>query len=167
MSDIVRRAAMLADRYHAGQVRKYNGTPYVWHPGRVAMMATLGGMSDACIAAAWLHDTLEDTSLAPGLIAAECGDEVLGLVRALTNYKHVGAASRAERKRLDRDNLSRQCWAARTIKALDRADNLLEMGGSDPEFLDIYKDESVQLLKALGYIPTWASAQLVGAIVSA
>ena len=58
---------MFATAAHAaiGQKRKYSGDDYIVHPARVASIVTRHGGTDEMIAAAWLHDTVEDTDVSP------------------------------------------------------------------------------------------------------
>lgn len=60
--DSVELAKAIAERAHAGQVDKA-GAEYITHPRRVAERARSHGGSNEVVAAAWLHDVLEDTSV--------------------------------------------------------------------------------------------------------
>lgn len=70
---------------HTGQVDK-SGAPYIGHPERVAEKVRQAGGSQVLIAAAWLHDVLEDTgATAEGLqTALDLDDGVIDIVVALT-----------------------------------------------------------------------------------
>lgn len=59
MSDLVTLASSIARKSHDGQFRRNGTTPYITHPEAVAR--SLEGEHPNVIAAAWLHDTLEDT----------------------------------------------------------------------------------------------------------
>lgn len=82
ISPLVRNARALAAIAHAGQL--YRGRPYLCHVMRVARRVRLAGGDDVAIAAAYLHDTLEDTPLLPCVIEQVCGADVLSAVRVLT-----------------------------------------------------------------------------------
>ena len=59
---MIDKAARLAAERHAGQFRKGPaGSPYITHCGEVAALVAEHGGTEAAIAAAWLHDTVEDT----------------------------------------------------------------------------------------------------------
>ena len=77
---LVSRALQFAVHAHAGQVRKGTAVPYVTHPIRVAAtLLALGG--DARVAAAaYLHDTVEDTDTTDDELRAAFGEEVAALV---------------------------------------------------------------------------------------
>lgn len=81
MIEVARRIATHA---HAGQVDKA-GAAYITHPERVAERVTAAGGADEAIAAAWLHDVLEDTTVtATALRTAGIPDEVVVAVEAIT-----------------------------------------------------------------------------------
>lgn len=82
--DSVELAKAIAERAHAGQVDKA-GAEYIAHPRRVAEIARSYGSSDEAIAAAWLHDVLEDTSVtADDLRRAGIPEEVIAAVESVT-----------------------------------------------------------------------------------
>jgi (p)ppGpp synthase/HD superfamily hydrolase len=114
------------------------------------MHLTIQGFDDDVIAAGWCHDVLEDTDVTEAHLRSVIGEKAYWLVRELTNAKYPGAKNRAERKRLQRDELSRASYLARTIKAFDRADNLADMDGAPDDFLLLYVRESIALQQALG-----------------
>lgn len=150
MSFLVKAAARLAEESHRGQRRKYNGRPYIEHPGRVAMRVTLAGGSDEMIAAAWCHDVLEDTTCPEWKLNATIGYQAYVWVKDLTNPSKLHKElSRAERKAMDRKHLQICSNEVKIIKMLDRFDNLTEMAGSPQDFLKLYLEESEQLWSIL------------------
>ncbi|MTJ93609.1 MAG: HD domain-containing protein, partial [Desulfovibrio sp.] len=78
MPTLIARAAAFAAEAHAavGQVRKYTGEPYVEHPRAVARLVADAGGDDAMVAAAWLHDVVEDTRVSLDEIRGQFGDAV-------------------------------------------------------------------------------------------
>ncbi len=89
----ITRAFDIARRAHATQMRK-SGDPYLSHPVAVAQHLATLGMDTVTIAAALLHDVLEDTSATHTEIAATCGDDVLFLVQGVTKLSHLPFAPR-------------------------------------------------------------------------
>jgi hypothetical protein len=87
-NDLVARARSLAICVHRGQ-SEWGGNPFVDHPARVAKLVASAGMRPEVIAAAWLHDGVEDTTLSMGEITMLCGDEVAGIVAVLTRKAGV------------------------------------------------------------------------------
>jgi GTP pyrophosphokinase len=94
---VVEQAFEVAARAHAGQKRK-SGDPYITHPVAVATILTELGMTPATLAAALLHDTVEDTQYALEDLRRDFGDEVAMLVDGVTKLDKVkyGDAAQAE-----------------------------------------------------------------------
>jgi (p)ppGpp synthase/HD superfamily hydrolase len=116
-------AVALAAEVHHGQTRD-EGTPYIEHPIRVARIAALEARLDdpALIAAAYLHDTLEDAAEPEAVrarIRAEFGARVLGLVETLTK-----PAASVPKEQRDREYHARLLAAAPEVQALKLADRL-------------------------------------------
>ncbi len=88
---------MVAERCHRGQKRK-SGDPYITHPVAVATILAELGLSGTTLAAALLHDTVEDTSYTLADLKAEFGPEVAMLVDGVTKLDKVsfGEAAQSE-----------------------------------------------------------------------
>ena len=117
------QAAAFAARAHRDQVRRDDETPYVSHPVRVAMtVACLFGFNDEIIlAAALLHDTIEDTTVDYDDLFQQFGKEVADIVAALSKDKRM--VEPAREKAYD-NQLAAAPWQARLIKLADVYDNL-------------------------------------------
>lgn len=86
--DLVARAEEYAARCHSGQTRKDGVTPYIVHPAEMVASLKQCGIDNPCIlAAAWLHDAVEDTDTTLNRIYDEFGPSVCGLVDVLTRRK--------------------------------------------------------------------------------
>ncbi|MGH3169657.1 MAG: RelA/SpoT family protein [Trebonia sp.] len=94
-TDLLLRAYEMADHYHQGQTRK-SGAPYVTHPLAVAILLAEIGMDTTTLAAALLHDTVEDTDLPIGQVKAEFGPEVAILVEGVTKLDGAKWGDHAE-----------------------------------------------------------------------
>ncbi len=94
---LVERAFEVADRAHEGQLRK-SGDPYITHPVAVATILAELGMTAPTLAAALLHDTVEDTSYSLAQLTEEFGEEIAMLVDGVTKLDKVtyGDAAQAE-----------------------------------------------------------------------
>jgi guanosine-3',5'-bis(diphosphate) 3'-pyrophosphohydrolase len=116
------RAAAFAARRHAGQLRKDSQTPYFAHPARVALtLSHVFGVNDAVVlAAALLHDLIEDTHTDYDDLFEEFGPEVADIVAALTKDKRL---PEAEREESYFRALATAPWRARLIKLADVYDN--------------------------------------------
>ena len=80
---IIERAFQTAEAYHATQLRK-SGEPYITHPLAVAQILADLGIGATTIAAALLHDTVEDTGYSLEALRSDFGDEVAMLVDGVT-----------------------------------------------------------------------------------
>ena len=85
----VKKAYAFAKQAHAGQVRKDGVTPYIEHPIQVAQIAASMTCNPVVIAAALLHDVVEDTQFELKDIEAAFGKEVAELVAAQTENKRA------------------------------------------------------------------------------
>lgn len=94
-TEIVARAFAAADAAHEGQLRK-SGDPYITHPVAVAEILVEFGLDPATIAAALLHDTVEDTSYSAEKLRADFGDEVANLVEGVTKLDRLTYGPTAE-----------------------------------------------------------------------
>lgn len=94
---LLERAYVVAERAHRGQRRK-SGDPYITHPVAVATILADLGMTVPTLAAALLHDTVEDTSYTLDALRRDFGDEVAMLVDGVTKLDKVvyGDAAQAE-----------------------------------------------------------------------
>lgn len=86
--ELVEKAYQAAEKAHAGQQR-YSGEPYFSHVVAVAFKLAEMGLGPRTVAAALLHDTLEDTDLTAEQIKKQFGDEVLFLVNGVTKLGSV------------------------------------------------------------------------------
>lgn len=91
---LVDKARALAQKAHEGHVRKSNGTPYFVHLQGVASLLGAAGASEDVIAAAYLHDSLEDAGLTAEAIEAATNGEVALLVLDVSEDKSLPFADR-------------------------------------------------------------------------
>jgi len=147
----VKAAKMFAMVAHAGQKRRYTEEDYFEHCERVAMaVAEIEGDIDYnMVAAAYLHDTVEDTEVTYELICEWFGSVITEIVQELTDTAVPSDGNRAERKAIERARLINVSCKAKTIKILDRLDNLSSVMKHDPGFAPTYLKESVLLLPCL------------------
>ncbi len=148
---LVERARIFATAAHAavGQTRKYTGEPYVVHPVEVAGIVESAGGSNAMIAAALLHDVLEDTGVTFDLLVEQFGSEVAELVLWLTDVSKPEDGNRSTRKALDRQHSAAAPAEAQTIKVADLISNTRSIVAHDPGFAKTYLEEKRLLLDVL------------------
>jgi len=92
---IVERAYQVAEKAHQGQTRK-SGDPYITHPVAVAQLLADLGIGPAGLAAALLHDTVEDTDYSLEQLKIDFGDEVGMLVDGVTKLDKVKFGENAQ-----------------------------------------------------------------------
>ncbi|MEZ5110645.1 MAG: bifunctional (p)ppGpp synthetase/guanosine-3',5'-bis(diphosphate) 3'-pyrophosphohydrolase [Microbacteriaceae bacterium] len=94
---VIERAYEVASEAHKGQKRQ-SGEPYITHPVAVAQILADLGLGPRAIAAALLHDTVEDTGYPLEELRGEFGDEVAMLVDGVTKLDRVkyGESAQAE-----------------------------------------------------------------------
>lgn len=94
---IIERAYTAAERAHSGQKRR-SGEPYITHPVAVAQILADLGIGPKTVAAALLHDTVEDTEYTLDQLRADFGDEIAMLVDGVTKLDKVkyGDSTQAE-----------------------------------------------------------------------
>ena len=93
--DLLRRAYEVAAEAHTGQVRK-TGDPYITHPLAVAHMLAGYGLDEPTLAAALLHDTVEDTNLTLSDLSMQFGDEIGRLIDGVTKLDRVRYSNREQ-----------------------------------------------------------------------
>jgi guanosine-3',5'-bis(diphosphate) 3'-pyrophosphohydrolase len=151
MSYLETRAREFASRRHAaiGQKRKYTGEDYIHHPAAVVTLVRSVPHSEEMLAAAWLHDTVEDTDATFEDIERQFGREVAVLVEMLTDVSKPEHGNRAARKAIDRAHTARASPEAKTIKLADLIDNSMSITSRDQKFARVYMAEMAALLEVL------------------
>ena len=160
MSPTLSHIISFADQAHGEQLRKYSPERYIVHPVRV--METCRKYTDdiAVLAAAILHDVLEDTAVKKeeirnflkDILTQNQADKTIRIVEELTDvfvkskYPHL---NRRQRKSKELERLKKISPEAQTIKYADILDNSIEIAEQDPEFAPVYLKESRNILKQL------------------
>ena len=141
--DVVEKARVFATAAHSavGQLRKYTNEPYIVHPFEVAMTVKQVGGTPEMIAAAYLHDTVEDTHVTIDLIEREFGLELKEMVFFLTDISKPEDGPRWFRKKLDREHISKSDSKVQTIKLADIISNCSSIVKYDPKFAKVYLEE--------------------------
>ena len=146
---LINKAKMLAGKAHEGQFRKYSGMPYIVHPIEVATIVQSVDHTDEMIAAALLHDVVEDTDYSFEDIANEVSPKVAELVKGLTDVSNPQDGNRKIRKAIDKDHLAEQNAEVQTIYLADVISNSQDIKANDPKFAKVYIEEMKALLEVL------------------
>ncbi|MGK5499059.1 RelA/SpoT family protein, partial [Streptomyces sp. URMC 125] len=152
--DILRRAYVLAESSHRGQMRK-SGEPYITHPLAVTLILAELGAETTTLTASLLHDTVEDTDVTLEQVREEFGEEVSYLVDGVTKLEKVdyGAAAEPEtfRKMLVATGNDVRVMS---IKLADRLHNMRTLGVMRPEkqarIARVTRDVLIPLAERLG-----------------
>lgn len=131
-TDLILRAVAFAAHKHRDQRRKdKDASPYINHP--IALAKVLweeGGVRDpVVVAAALLHDTIEDTETSWQELRGEFGDEIADVVAEVTDVKWLKSDAR---KRLQVSRAAHATTRAKLVKLADKICNLRDMAAHPP-----------------------------------
>jgi guanosine-3',5'-bis(diphosphate) 3'-pyrophosphohydrolase len=134
---LILKALDFAAFKHRDQRRKdAQASPYINHP--IALASVLvgeGGVSEPVVlAAALLHDTLEDTQTTAGELRAAFGDAITRVVEEVTDDKSL---LKAERKRLQVEHAASISREAKLVKLADKICNVRDMANHPPAKWDL------------------------------
>lgn len=148
---LIERAFVAADLAHTGQLRK-SGEPYITHPLAVARILADLGIGPVTLAAALLHDTVEDTDYKLELLRTDFGDEVAMLVDGVTKLDKVkfGDAAQAETVRKMVVAMSRDIRVL-VIKLADRLHNARTWGFVPVESARRKAQETIEIYAPLAH----------------
>lgn len=160
MEQVLEQVRDFADKAHGKQTRKYSPERYIVHPVRVMEMCRRFTSSPPVLAAALLHDVLEDTETNKDqmhqflrtIMNEKDAQQTLRLVSELTdiytksNYPQL---NRKKRKAREAERLAKTSADAQSIKYADIIDNSQEIATHDVDFADVYLRECNWLLKVM------------------
>ena len=128
---IVRAANFAAERHRHQRRKDEHASPYINHPLHVAnLLSEVGGIDDAqVIAAALLHDTVEDTDTTPAQIGELFGERVRDLVMEVSDDTQLVSSAR---KRQQIDGACLLSHDAVLIKLADKTSNIRDIIESPP-----------------------------------
>ena len=160
MNQVLERVKEFADKAHGNQMRKYTPERYIVHPIRVMEICSQVTSSLPVLAAALLHDVLEDTPITKDemcqeLVQIMSKDEAhhtIELVVELTDVYIKSAYpqwNRKKRKQAETERIARNSPEAQTIKYADIIDNSREIGTHDDDFGKVFLKECKRLLHSI------------------
>ena len=150
---VVERAFDIAAGAHEGQERK-SGEPFIVHPLSVALIVAQFGMDQTTVAAALLHDTVEDTRLSLVDIEEELGYDIARLIDGVTKLDKIRYRS-AEHTRAE--NLRKMIIATATdlrvllIKIADRLHNMRTLAPLRSEKRELIARETLDIYAPLAH----------------
>lgn len=153
---LIIRAAGFATAAHSGQFRNNLigdvKVPYIVHVSRVAgLVSTLPNVTEEMIAAAWLHDVIEDCGVTKQVIEYLFGKTVADYTFGLTSYSKrpdiVYLKDRKERIYANNLQTAKECIEVRRIKLCDRIDNMTDtLIDAKQDFALRYAEETLHLM---------------------
>ena len=131
MVTVLKAAAFAAAKHRLQRRKDAEASPYINHPLALAyILASEGGVTDTVVlAAALLHDTVEDTDTTLDELQREFGTEVAATVAEVTDDKTL---PKEERKRLQVVKAASKSDAAKLVKLADKISNLRDIASAPP-----------------------------------
>ena len=126
-TDLLDRAIVFAVKAHAGTERRGKGFPYIVHPLEAVEIVSTMTADQELLAAAALHDTVEDTDVTVEQLCAEFGDRIAALVADESDEMPAGVSeedSWHSRKQAAIDRLSRASREAKMVALGDKLSNM-------------------------------------------
>lgn len=157
---ILNKIRDFADKAHGKQLRKYSPDRYIVHPVRVMEILKEYTSDIPVLAAALLHDVLEDTPVTEEdihkflstLMSGSEAERTIKLVVELTDvyvYEDYPQWNRGKRKAMEQERMARTSSLAQTIKYADILDNCKEIVEHDRHFARVFLAECKKLLDVM------------------
>ena len=128
---ILNATAFAADKHRNQRRKDAEASPYINHPVALANLLAQAGVGETTVlAAALLHDTIEDTDATPEELAGTFGGEIAAIVLEVTDDKSL---PKAERKRLQIEHAAHLSTPAKLVKLADKICNLRDVSDSPPQ----------------------------------
>ena len=161
MTDLYSKALEFATAAHQGQVRKYSGVPYITHPIAVADIVRTVPHTEQMLAAALLHDVVEDCGVKLEELSVQFGPVVSMYVCYLSDISTLEDGNRGDRKLIDAKHYAAGPAETQTIKVADFIHNTADIHKHDPRFWEVYKHEKWYALNLLTEADSalWSHAQ--------
>lgn len=137
----------------AGNTRKFVGGPYICHPAEVAEFVSRFTDDPVAIAAAWLHDVIEETGRTKGELVDLFGAEVGETVWWLSDDPSIKHLPRAQRLEVNVVRLADAPDRVHLVKAGDIWSNARNIAELNPRFARIYLPEKARVMSVLTRAP--------------
>jgi guanosine-3',5'-bis(diphosphate) 3'-pyrophosphohydrolase len=160
MEEVLKKITEFADKAHGAQMRKYTPERYIVHPIRVMELCRQYTNDVTILAAALLHDVLEDTPVTAedlkiflgSVMSSKDAERTVALVKELTDEfikSDYPKFNRRKRKAMEVDRLLKTSADSQSIKYADIYDNCIEIVKHDPHFAKVFLSECKNILTKL------------------
>jgi GTP diphosphokinase / guanosine-3',5'-bis(diphosphate) 3'-diphosphatase len=130
MEMVLRAAAFAAEKHRNGRRKDEEASPYINHPIQLAYILVQAGIEDPVVlAAALLHDTIEDTNTTRDELEVVFGFEIADIVGECSDDKRL---SKLERKQAQVDRAGKISRKAKLVKLADKIHNVNDIDGAPP-----------------------------------
>jgi len=144
MTDKVRKARDFATEAHEGQERKFQDLPFIAHPtGVFTILYEYGKASEDELAAAFLHDVLEDTDVTSSELEQEFEEGVVSIVNDLTVEKPASLDKNLYLK----TELTSMPDSSLRVKLSDRLHNVSDLCLAPDDFSERYSEDTEKLIR--------------------
>src|SRR5919106_1025368 len=150
---VIERAFGIAERAHEGQMRK-SGDPFISHPVGVASIVAELGLDESTVAAALLHDAIEDTELQLADVESEMGYEIAALIDGVTKLDKIRYRSKEQTRA---ENLRKMIVASPRdlrvllIKPANRLHNMRTLAPLSPDKRELIARETLEIYAPLAH----------------
>jgi (p)ppGpp synthase/HD superfamily hydrolase len=145
----IEKAQRWAQEGHKGVNRKHSDLPYIVHPEAVAQIIAEITDDPDVIAAAWLHDVIEDTEKTVENVSVNFNDHIAQMVYQVSKVSRKGGGNRKVRVAADRVHYAQGSKWAKAIKIADMIHNMPTMIRDNPDFAPKYVKEKEDLLDVI------------------
>ena len=130
METVLQAAAFAAEKHRSQRRKDVEASPYINHPIQVAHILVQADIEDPVVlAAALLHDTIEDTQTTHDEIEIVFGHEIANIVAECSDDKQL---SKLERKQAQIDHAASISFKAKLVKLADKIANVSDINGAPP-----------------------------------
>ena len=130
METVLRAAAFAAEKHRNQRRKDEEASPYINHPIQLAYILVQADIEDPVVlAAALLHDTIEDTETTLDELEIIFGYEIANIVAECSDDKSLG---KLERKQAQIDHAATISHKAKLVKFADKIANISDINGSPP-----------------------------------
>jgi len=134
---LIEKAARIATIAHKEQLRKDEDIPYIVHPFMIALLLTSYKFSETVVAAALVHDVLEDTDFSEEQLREEMGEEVMAIIASVTNDDSL---SWEEKKKKYIETVRAGSDGAKAVATADKIHNAQSLlAGAAKQGSDVWK----------------------------